>query len=140
MLASDAVGQGLMNSIFLSSGVGITGTTLVIRSGSAPAHPSDAATGTVLATCAQVGGWIGTVPTSHVMVSNMLPSGGLCFQDASADATGTAGYWRLMNGSTTLLQGSVGVGSGELQLNSLSFTTGQQISITQFNSSMSGIF
>lgn len=42
--------------------------------------------------------------------------------DASADATGTASFFRLYkaDGTTVILQGSVGVGSGDLQLNTLS--------------------
>jgi hypothetical protein len=60
------------------------------------------------------------------------------WQDASADGTGTAGYFRIYNsqatkdGTTCFMQGSVGQGTGDLQVDNTSFATGQQFTITGF--------
>ena len=56
------------------------------------------------------------------------------WQDTSADATGTAAHFRIYDSGGTVcgLQGTVGVGSGDLQVDSTSFTSGQSFSITGF--------
>ena len=55
-------------------------------------------------------------------------------QDSSADATGTASFARLFasNGTTAIADVTVGVGSGELQLNTLSIVSGLPVQITSF--------
>lgn len=51
--------------------------------------------------------------------------------DASADASGTAAVVRLRTSATaTQADGTVGVGSGDLQLNDTSVTAGDTVSIT----------
>lgn len=52
--------------------------------------------------------------------------------DSSADATGTASYFRILtqSGGTTIAQGTVGTSSADLILNTVSITSGSTVSIT----------
>jgi len=52
--------------------------------------------------------------------------------DASADATGTATFFRLFrsNGTTVEVQGTVGTSGADLNMNTVDFTVGGAISIT----------
>lgn len=54
--------------------------------------------------------------------------------DASADATGTATWFRLLksDGTTVILDGSVGSASADLILNTVSIVAGAIIAITAF--------
>ena len=54
--------------------------------------------------------------------------------DSSANATGTATWFRIVKSDTTthVMDGSVGVGTGDLQLNSASITSGGTVSVTSF--------
>jgi len=55
-------------------------------------------------------------------------------QDASADATGTATWFRIVqsDGSTHVMDGSVGTSGADLNLNSTSITAGATVSVTSF--------
>jgi hypothetical protein len=52
--------------------------------------------------------------------------------DSSADATGTATYFRILtqSGGTVIAQGTVGTSSADLILNTTSITSGSTVSIT----------
>ena len=52
--------------------------------------------------------------------------------DPSANATGTATWFRIVqsDGSTHVMDGSVGAGSGDLSLNTTSIVAGAQVSIS----------
>lgn len=52
--------------------------------------------------------------------------------DTSADASGTATFWRLLtqSGGTVILQGTVGTSNADLILNTTAITAGSQVSIT----------
>lgn len=54
--------------------------------------------------------------------------------DASANATGTASWFRLVasNGTTVVMDGSVGTSGSDLNLNSVSITSGQTVSVSSF--------
>jgi len=99
--------------------------TLYIRTGSAPGA-NNAPTGTVLVTI--------TLPADAFAAA----SGGTkvsqgTWQDLAADATGTAGYFRMIGGSNTL-EGTVTAtgGGGDMTLDSVAIVTGQQVTITSF--------
>ncbi len=103
--------------------------TLEIRTGSAPGA-GNAATGTVLATI--------TLPADALAAA----SGGTkgkngTWQDASADATGTAAHWR-MTGGSNIVEGTVTAtgGGGDMELDSTSITAGQTVTITAFTFSI----
>lgn len=105
------------------------GTTpiLKIRSGTAPADCATADAGTVLATLTLPSDWMAAASSGSKAKSGT-------WQDTSADATGTAAHFRIYDstGTTCHLQGTCGVGTGDLQLDSTSFTTGQSFTITAF--------
>jgi hypothetical protein len=54
--------------------------------------------------------------------------------DTSADATGTASWFRALksDGTTVVFDGSVGTSSADLVLNSVSISSGAQVSVTAF--------
>ena len=58
------------------------------------------------------------------------------WEDLSADATGTAGHFRLYDsaGTTCHLQGTVTAtgGGGDMEVSSTSFTAGQSFTVTTF--------
>lgn len=96
-----------------------------IYTGSAPANPQTAASGTLLAE-------LRFNATAFGAASTGAATAGAFTADSSANADGTAGYARLLqsDGSTVIADVSVGVGSGDLQLNSLSISTGVEVQIT----------
>jgi len=57
--------------------------------------------------------------------------------DTSADATGTASFYRILDrDNTPVLQGTVGTSGAELNLNSVSIQSGATVSITSFTITM----
>lgn len=104
-----------------------TSPLLKIRSGAAPADCATADAGTVLATLTLPSDWMAAASSGSKAKSGT-------WQDTSADATGTAAHFRIYDstGTTCHLQGTCGVGTGDLQLDSTSFTTGQSFTITAF--------
>ena len=100
---------------------------LKIRSGSVPADCATADAGTVLATLTLPSDWMAAASGGSKAKSGT-------WQDTSADATGTAAHFRIYDSGGTVcgLQGTVGVGTGDLQVDSASFTSGQSFSITGF--------
>ncbi|HXF99280.1 MAG TPA: hypothetical protein VNL69_00780, partial [Bacteroidota bacterium] len=91
----------------------------------------DADTGTVLATFNLPSDWMAAA-------SNGSKSKSGTWQDAAADATGTAGHFRIYasDGSTPHIQGTVGAqGSGadmELQQATADIVAGQTVTISTF--------
>jgi hypothetical protein len=104
-----------------------TAPTLVFFSGSQPADCATADSGTVLATMTLPSDWMAAASGGTKTLSGT-------WQDASADATGTLGYWRIKQGATCHLQGSVTVtgGGGQITVPSTSITIGQSFTITSF--------
>jgi len=57
--------------------------------------------------------------------------------DSSADATGTATFFRILNGSgTVIIQGSVGTSGEDLNLNTVSIVAGATVSVTSLTVTM----
>ncbi len=107
------------------------GTTplLVIFSGAPPANCAAANSGTALASLTLPSDWLGAASGGVKSLSGT-------WQDLSADASGTAGHFRIFNsaGSTCHLQGNTGVGGGfDMQLDNTSINAGQQIVVTSFS-------
>jgi hypothetical protein len=99
--------------------------TLQFYTGAQPANVATGATGTLL----------GTLTCSDPVGTS--GSGALTFdaitQDSAADATGTAGYARLFNGSgTAKADFSVGTSGADIILNTLSIVAGGPIQVTSF--------
>lgn len=104
-----------------------TSPILKIRTGAAPADCGTADSGTVLATLTLPSDWMAAASSGAKAKSGT-------WQDTSADATGTAGHFRIYDsgGSTCHLQGTCGIGTGDLQLDNTSLATGQSVTITAF--------
>lgn len=106
-----------------------TSAVLKIRSGAAPANCAAADSGTVLATVNCPSDWMAAAASGSKAMSGT-------WQDASADATGTAAHFRLYasDGTTCHMQGTVTAtgGGGDMTVDSVSFTSGQQFTVTSF--------
>jgi hypothetical protein len=106
-----------------------TSPILKIRSGSAPANCAASDTGTVLATL--------SLPSDFMAAASggsKAKSG--TWEDASADATGTAAHFRLYasDGTTCHAQGTITAtgGGGDMTVNNTSLASGQPFTVTQF--------
>jgi hypothetical protein len=110
-----------------------TSPTLEIRSGSVPANCAAASTGTVLATITLPSDWLAAASGGSKTISGT-------WQDVSANATGTAGYFRISQGATCHIQGTVTAtgGGGDMTLDSVSITAAQQVNITAFTITAGG--
>jgi len=106
-----------------------TAAIMRIRTGAAPASCATADSGTVLATLNLPSDWMANAASGSKAMSGT-------WQDSAADASGTAGHFRIYDsgGSTCHLQGSVTAtgGGGDLQVDNVSFATGQQFTVTSF--------
>jgi hypothetical protein len=104
-----------------------TSPTLEIRSGSPPANCAAADSGTVLATMVLPSDWMAAAASGAKALAGT-------WQDLTADATGTAGHFRLKQGATCHTQGTVTAtgGGGDMTLDSASITAGQQVTITTY--------
>ena len=106
-----------------------TAPLLRIYSGSAPANCAAAASGTLLAEAPLPSDWMAAANSGSKALSGT-------WQDASANATGTAGHWRLYDsgGTTCHAQGTVTAtgGGGDLTLDNTSIASGQSVTITSF--------
>lgn len=102
---------------------------LRIRTGAAPANCAAADAGTVLATLNLPSDWMAAAASGS---KSLLGT----WQDASADATGTAAHFRIYanDGTTCHLQGTVTItaGGGDMTVDSVGFTAGQQFTVTTF--------
>jgi hypothetical protein len=120
-----SVRDALMDAIETSVG---TAPTLKIRTGAAPANPAAADSGTVLASPVLPSDWMAASSGGVKAMSGT-------WQDASADATGTAGHFRIYDsGGTCRIQGDVTAtgGGGAMTLDNTSLAAGQNFSVTQF--------
>lgn len=110
-----------------------TAPTLEIRTGAAPATCATADSGTVLATMTLPSDWMAAASGGAKALSGT-------WQDASADATGTAGHFRIKAGATCHIQGSVTAtgGGGDMTLDNTSITAAQQVTITGFTITAGG--
>lgn len=108
---------------------------LTISTGSVPANAATANTGVVVATLVLPEDWLSDPAGGTITLSGT-------WQDLSADASGTAGYFRLHNNAGTVchMQGTVtatGAG-GDMQLDNTNIALGQQINITTFTVTAGG--
>jgi sulfur carrier protein ThiS len=108
---------------------------LEIRSGAAPADCATADSGDVLATLNLPADWLAAASNGTKVKSGT-------WEDASADAAGTAGHFRVKdNGGTTChIQGTVTAtaGGGDMTLDNTSIAAGQSITVTSFSITAGG--
>jgi hypothetical protein len=102
------------------------GTSGLIRifSGTRPATGGAETTKLAELTCSAT---FAPAPSAGVLTANAIT------QDSSADATGTASWFRLCTSAgAAVMDGDVGQGTGDLQLNSTSITSGGTVAITSY--------
>lgn len=123
---SVAVRNARLDSIESTIG---TSAILRIRSGAQPATCATADSGTVLATLSLPVDWMAAASSGSKALSGT-------WQDLSADATGTAGHFRIYDSGGTVcgIQGSITAtgGGGDMTLDNTSIASGQQVTITSF--------
>jgi hypothetical protein len=113
------------------------GTTpiLEIRTGAAPATCATADSGTVLVTMTLPSDWLAAASNGSKVLSGT-------WEDASADADGTAGHFRIKDsgGTTCHIQGSCSAtgGGGDMTLDNPVIATGQTVTITSFTITAGG--
>ena len=112
----------------IESSIGAS-AVLKIRTGTAPANCAAADSGSVLATVNLPSDWMAAASGASKAKSGT-------WQDASADAAGTAGHFRLYasDGTTCHAQGTVTAtgGGGDMTVDNTSFAAGQQFTVTSF--------
>jgi hypothetical protein len=121
---SDSAVHGALDAIETAIG---TDAILRIRTGTVPATCATADSGTVLAEMTLPSDWLAAA-------SGRAKTKSGTWQDTSANATGTAGHFRIYNSAGTVchIQGTCGQGTGDLQLDNTSIATGQSVTITAF--------
>ena len=106
-----------------------TAPILTVRTGAPPANCAAGNSGTVLATVTLPSDWMAAASGGSKAMAGS-------WQDASADASGTAGHWRIHNSGNTVchMQGTCTAtgGGGDMTLDSTSFTAGQYFTVTAF--------
>ena len=118
--------NALLDAIEAATGAS---AVLRVRTGAAPASCAAARTGTVLATASLPADWMAAASGGAKALSGT-------WQDASADAAGTAGHFEIMDSTATTchLQGTVTAtgGGGDMTVDNTSFAVGQQFTVTGF--------
>jgi len=110
-----------------------TAPTLEIRSGAVPANCAAADAGTLLASMALPSDWMAAASAGSKGLSGT-------WQDLSADAAGTAGHFRIKQGATCHIQGTITAtgGGGDMTLDNTSIASGQQVTVTSFTLNAGG--
>jgi hypothetical protein len=107
-----------------------TSPIMRIRTGTPPADCATADSGTVLATLTLPSDWMAAASGGSKAKSGT-------WQDASADAAGTAGHFRIYDsGDTTChMQGTVSAtgGGGDMEVDNAVFAAGQQFTVSTFS-------
>lgn len=123
---STDVRNGRLNSDEVVIG---TAPILRIRSGSPPANCAAARSGTVLATITLPSDWMAAASGGSKAKNGT-------WQDTSADATGTAGHFEIMDssGTTCHMQGTITAtgGGGDMTIDNTSIASGQTVTVTGF--------
>jgi len=120
---STAARNALLDAI--TSTLGTSGL-LRIYSGVAPANPGTALSGNALLAELALSATFAPAASSGVLTANAIT------QDSSADATGTASFFRLYksDGTTCVLQGTVGTSGADLNLVTTSIIASQPVQVT----------
>ena len=124
---SVAVRNAMLDAIETTIG---TSAVLKIRTGAPPASVATADSGTVLATLTLPSDWMAAASAGSKAKNGT-------WEDASADAAGTAAHYRIYasDGTTAPWQGPVTAtgGGGEMTVDNVVFAAGQSFSITSFS-------
>ena len=124
---SAAVRNAMLDAIETTIG---TSAVLKIRTGAPPASVATADSGTVLATLTLPSDWMAAASSGSKAKSGR-------WEDASADAAGTAAHYRIYasDGTTAHLQGTVTAtgGGGDLTVDNVVFAAGQSFTVTSYS-------
>ena len=128
---TNAVAQGMLNSTGLAEAIDAgTAAVIEIYAGTVPSNADATPSSPTL---------LGTLTCTAVAFASYSDTGtagratfGSITSDSSADATGTAAYFRIktQTGGTVIAQGTVGTSSADLILNTVSITSGSVIAIS----------
>ena len=101
-----------------------SGALINIYAGSQPANANTAISGQTLLVTLTVSGSFGTDSNGTITLSSVA--------NGTAVATGTASFFRITqsDGTTVVMDGSVGISDADLVLNNTSIATGQVVSIS----------
>lgn len=130
MHASDTVRNAMLDAV--ETAIGTSAVMKIFDDGasgaSIPANCAASNVGTVLATLSLPSDWLAAASSAAKAKSGT-------WEDASADASGTANYWRIYasNGTTCHLQGTAGMSGQELVLVNSNIAAGQPITISSFS-------
>jgi hypothetical protein len=104
-----------------------TAPTLTIVSGAAPADCATANSGTILVTMTLPSDWMAAASAGSKALAGV-------WQDASADAAGTAAHFRIHAGVVCHIQGTVTAtsGGGDMELDNTNIASGQQVTVSTF--------
>ena len=110
----------------VTTGVGSSGL-LRIYDGTAPANASAALSGNTLLAELACSVTFAPAASGGVLTVNTIT------QDSSANATGTATFFRVTtSGGTSCIQGSVGTSGQDLNMNSVAITSGAAVAVSSF--------
>lgn len=100
---------------------------LKIRDGAVPANVAAADTGNALAVLNLPSDWMLAAATGQKAKSGT-------WEDLTADLGGTATYFRIYasDGTTPHIQGTCGIGTGDLQLDNTNIQQNQKVTVTGF--------
>lgn len=123
MKISDAARSASADAVVDLIDVGGAGA-ISIFTGAAPTNTTDPDSGTLLATLPMSNPAFGSA-SAGVATANAITS------DTNVAATGTAGHFRMKNGSgTVVFQGTVGTSGADINFNSVSFLAGGTCAIS----------
>lgn len=115
-----------------------TAPTLEMRTGAPPASCAAADTGTLIASMTLPSDWLAQAASGVKSLNGT-------WQTPSANATGTAGHFRIKVGATCHIQGTVSQrasngGTGDMQLDQATadIVAGQQVTVTAFTLTAGG--
>lgn len=108
--------------------------SLRIYDGTPPADANAALSGNTLLASLPMSATAFAAAVSGVATANAITA------DSSADASGTATFFRVLetDGTTVVFQGTVGVSGAELNLNSVSIVAGGNVSVTSLTYTQAG--
>lgn len=126
---TNAVAQSMLNAFTTANDAG-TAAVINIYSGTAPADADAALSGNTL--LAQLTMSATSFPAATDLAPGARITANAITSDSSADATGTATFFRILtqNAGTVTAQGTVGTASADLILNTTAITAGSTVSIT----------
>ena len=133
---SNVAAKDLADAFDDAVNVGSTASTVRILSGAQPTDPDTAESGTLLAELTGSDPFFGAATDG---TPGGLLTAATITDDSSADNTGTAGYFRMHatgTGADDVADGEIGTSGADLNMNTVSITSGSTVSISSFTVTM----